>query len=43
MPDIDGQKFPYTAKGMKQAEAARKKKKKKRKAGTTTRNGNTYE
>lgn len=43
MPNVNGQKFPYTAKGMKQAEVARKKKKKNRKAATTTRNGNTYE
>lgn len=44
MPRVNGQDFPYTERGMKQAEAARKRKKK-RKSNSPRKdmNGNTYE
>ncbi len=44
MPNVNGQDFPYTRKGMKQAAAA-KKRKKKRNNNSPRRdmNGNTYE
>ena len=44
MPRVKDQVFPYTERGMKQAEAARKRKKK-RKSNSPRKdmNGNTYE
>lgn len=44
MPNVNGQKFPYTKEGMKKAEAARKRKKsRKRNSSRKDMNGNTYE